>query len=237
MVRSRLAERPAAVAERLTDSLLASSRTPPFKGLVEELVAGQLDAAQNAWDDIVISLSPGAIGSAVILPAHHCIERASGKTTGTSPSLDRARAFLLRKATVLLDHASPDTGQISFCILTSGTQKDAVPATVLATTLARAGFQVNTPFLNAASLDSVDALQDLRPDHAIFVGGSVDAAHTVTRLFPGQRIYRWSPGSSTTRSNAPIHCQLRSPRWKRFFSRITDTDCIPPPPRAHSQQT
>ena len=117
---------------------------------------------------------------------------------GRSLSLDRARAFLLRKATVLLDYAGPDTGLISFCILTSGTQEDEVLATVLAITLARAGFRINTPFLNAASLGSVDTIHDLRPDHIAFVGGSTDGAQAVARLVPGQRIYRWSPGGSTS---------------------------------------
>lgn len=79
---------------------------------MEALLAGQLDAAQNAWDDIVVALSAGAIGSDVILPAHQRIEQAVGATTGTSPSRDRAHAFLLRKAGVLLDHAGPDAGQV-----------------------------------------------------------------------------------------------------------------------------
>jgi DNA-binding transcriptional MerR regulator len=198
MVKSRLTEEPAAGRERLPDPFIATSQAPPLKSLVEALVAGQLDAAQDAWDNIVIALSPGAIGGAVILPAHLRIEQAPGQMTARSPSLERARAFLLRKATVLLDYAGPDTGLISFCILTSGTQENAVPATVLATTLSRAGFRINTPFLNAASLESVNALHDLLPDHVIFVGGSADGARAVARLVPGQRIYRWSSDGLTS---------------------------------------
>ncbi|HEV2073023.1 MAG TPA: MerR family transcriptional regulator [Thermomicrobiales bacterium] len=217
MVTSRLVAGPTTASERFPDSFNTSTQTPPLQGLVEALISGQLDAAQNAWDDIVVALSPGAIGSDVILPAHQRIEQTVGATTGTSPSRDRAHAFLLRKATVLLDHAGPDAGQISFCILTSGTQEDAVPATVLATALARAGFRLYTPFLNAASLESVHALHDLRPDHVIFVGGSADDARTVARLLPGQCIYRWSPDPSTTPDQYPTILPASLTAVEAFF--------------------
>jgi DNA-binding transcriptional MerR regulator len=217
MVKSRLAPLPVADREGLRDSYIATSQAPPLESLVEALVTGQLDAAQDAWDDIVIALFPGAIGGSVILPAHRRIEQTPGDVTGTSPSLERARAFLLRKATVLLDYAGPDTGQTSFCILTSGIQQDAVPATVLAATLARAGFRINTPFLNAASLESVDALHDLRPDHVIFVGGSADGARAVARLIPGQRIYRWSPDGSTSNDQSSDTLPASLAAVKAFF--------------------
>ena len=64
---------------------------------------------------------------------------------------------------------------------------------VLATSLARGGFRIHSPFPGAASLDTVDALHQLHPDIAIIVSGPVDSSLTLARLIPGQRIYRWSP--------------------------------------------
>lgn len=93
-----------------------------------------------------------------------------------------------------------------------------MPATVLAAALARAGFRLYTPFLNAASLESVHALHDLRPDHVIFVGGSADDARTVARLLPGQRIYRWSPDPSTSPDQYPAILPASLTAVEAFFS-------------------
>lgn len=193
MVRSRLAETSSVAPERDPSLPAASLQARQLTLLEDDLIAGSLDTAQSAWDDIVVALSPDAIGSALILPVHKRIEHAADERSISSTTLDQARAFLLRKATVLLDHAGPDTGQTYVCILTSETLKDVVPATVLATSLARAGFRIHSPFLGAASLDTVDALHQLHPDIAIIVSGSMDSSLTLARLIPRQRIYRWSP--------------------------------------------
>lgn len=189
----------------------------PRTSLQDALIAGRLDAAQDAWDNAVVAVSPDAIGGTLILPLHRRIEQQAVEGTASPITLDQARAFLLRKATVLLDHAGPDAGRASFCIATSGAVKDAVPATVLAASLARAGFRIHAPFLTATSLGAVEVLHHLQPDITIVISDSVDGAATLARLIPGQRIYRWSPDFSTNDDPPPDALPASLAAVKSFF--------------------
>lgn len=213
MVRSRLAKMSSGVSEERP----YSPSTMPRTSLEDALIAGRLDAAQDAWDNAVVALSPDAIGGTLILPAHSGIEQAALEGKASPVTLDQARAFLLRKATILLDHAGPDTGRTSFCIVTSDAVKDAVPATVLAASLARASFRVHAPFLIAGSLRTVEVLHHLQPDITIVVSGSSDDAATLARLIPGQRIYRWSPDFSTNHDPSPDMLPSPLAAVKSFF--------------------
>ncbi|HWV25153.1 MAG TPA: MerR family transcriptional regulator, partial [Thermomicrobiales bacterium] len=97
----------------------------PLSRLTGALRQGDLAAAQTRWDDLVLGLSPLAIGDALL------------RLHLTSGLDERARAFLLRKATVLLDDAGPDTGDSLVAIITPDASGALLPATVAAAALAR----------------------------------------------------------------------------------------------------
>jgi hypothetical protein len=109
------------------------------------------------------------------------------------PALLRARAFLERKATVLLDHAGPDLGHPAICLAITG--DDRLPALVLAIVLARAGFRIVTPLLDLAALETVAVIRDVAPALTIVVRDNPAGRHiaALTDLLPGQEVAVWSP--------------------------------------------
>jgi len=158
----------------------------PIDRLLNELRNGELAEAQATWDDLVVALSADGIGNAILTLDRQLPE---GTTTTT-----HARAFLLRKAMLLLDRADPDRGHSAIVPVTADTSRDTLPATVLAAALARASYRVISPFPDMTSLAAVDAIHHLQPEAVVLVGASQTQAETFERLIPGSAIHRWSSG-------------------------------------------
>lgn len=167
------------------ESIPASPVNAPFEALLDSFQQGRLSVAQTQWDTIVISLSPDAVGQLILDSSHHLAKPES------SFSQQRARAFLLRKAQVLLDVAVPDQGHRSFCLLIPGTTQTRIQATVLAATIARRGHLVITPFLDATSLTTIDTIQQIDPDGTIILGTPELPSAPFQKLLPGMPMLHW----------------------------------------------
>jgi DNA-binding transcriptional MerR regulator len=189
MLRSRM---PDSDTDHPADEVVRAAPPPalPLEKLKKQLLSGDLAGSQTLWDELVIALSPEGIGNA-LLELHRTLQEQPH--ADRAHETDRAHAFLLRKAMVLLDHAGPDRGRRTLELVTSGNQGAELPATVLAATLARSGFQVTTPFPVIRSLKAVEAVHHSHPEGVILVGVSDDQAASFSRLIPGVDIHRWSP--------------------------------------------
>lgn len=160
----------------------ASIAAPPLDRLTIVLGQGDLAEAQARWDDLVLALSPDAIGRA-LLRLHQ------------TPGLpERANAFLLRKATVLLDAACPDTGDSPVAIITAGEPDAALPATVAAAALARAGHRILLPFPAITSLADISAVRDFGAKHALLIDIPEPDTAALRALLPDIQLRDWNPG-------------------------------------------
>jgi len=159
--------------------------------LVDVLLDGAPDRAQRAWDRLALAVSIDALCADVILPAHRALQDA-GRDISRSTML-QAVAFLHRKATTLLDHAGPDAGDPTVCLVTAGGE---VPALALATVLARAGVRVITPILDAASIDALALVREMQPAMTIIItdarGNAQDVA-SFAALLNGTPLAVWAP--------------------------------------------
>src|SRR5699024_675138 len=86
----------------------------PLPTLSNALASDDLASAQEHWDDLALAISPTGLGHAIL----DLLQKMR------APLSDRARAFLLRKATVLLDASDPDRGQVPVAIITTGSPTD-----------------------------------------------------------------------------------------------------------------
>jgi DNA-binding transcriptional MerR regulator len=129
----------------------------PVQTLTEALLNGDLERAQSAWDHLAIATSPEGLCSDVLIPAHTRIIQDVIDVNIRA----RAIAFLIRKATILLDHSSPDRGSRDVIILSSDTKTTTVPAIALATILSRAGFRLLLPIMDAGDSGTVFALSTI----------------------------------------------------------------------------
>lgn len=152
----------------------------PFNALANALQTGDLPVAQARWDDLVISLSPAATGVALL--------RLQQRLKIITPHVS---AFLLRKATVLLDCADPDIGRDLVVILTSGADRDQLPATIIGAELARAEFRILTPFADASSLQAVSELRQSGASRVVLVNVPDQDAETLRGLAPDTAPIRW----------------------------------------------
>ena len=174
----------------------------PLDHLQSILLDGNMEQVQSAWDELAIGLSPDAIGHA-ILTLYQALREVT--PDHNSFSTERAYAFLLRKATVLLDYACPDIGDQTITLITSGDQLTGIPATVLATAIARAGYQVTTPFPDLTSLTAINAVQQIQPQSVILIGVPDDQSATFSRLMPGVHIHRWNPRADSNARDQIVH--------------------------------
>lgn len=165
--------------------------TSPRDSLLDALSSGDLEAAQSNWDDLVIALSPCAIGRA-LLAIHHDLARSKD-----APALATAHAFLLRKATVLLDATLPDVGEPLVALITSGAPLADLPATVLAASLARAGARVRAPFAAITSLPAIGAIRDSGASRAALVDIDENDAGTLRALLPAIPLHRWNSSAES----------------------------------------
>jgi DNA-binding transcriptional MerR regulator len=164
-----------------------------LESFIDALTSSRIDVAQRAWDQFALSMSVEGLCTGVILPACQQLQDASADGALSRPHLLRAMAFLRRKTLVLLDHAGPDLGQPSICLAISSGD---VPALALATLLARAGFQIVTPILHAASTDAIAIIRDVHPAVTIVVTGSgVDTTQLASfaSLLPEHDMAVWAP--------------------------------------------
>ena len=157
----------------------------PFDTLLDSLHDGHLTDAQSQWDSMVVSLSPDAVGQLILDLAYQLTRRE------LSFSQERAFAFLLRKAQVLLDFSGPDQGRSTFCILTSGTMQSRIQATVLAADIARQGHLVITPFLDDSSLTTIDTIQNIEPDGIIILDAGNRSTGSLQKLLSGIPTHHW----------------------------------------------
>lgn len=172
--------------------------TPPsaLETLIARLVANDLATAQDAWDDVVLTISVPAIGEQVVIPALRRIGN------DDAPAL----AYLERKATVLLDAAGPDSGNPDVAFATDSSPHARIAATVLAAALARAGMRVRTPFLDARDMTGLTRLRHRAPDHLIAVFASeadADLPDTLRAVSGLESIIIWSPCAESAHA-API---------------------------------
>jgi DNA-binding transcriptional MerR regulator len=198
MLRSRM---PGSDTDHTTDEVVRVAPPPalPLEKLKKRLLSGDLAGSQTLWDELVIALSPEGIGH-VLLELHRTLQEQPH--ADRAHETDRAHAFLLRKAMVLLDHAGPDRGRSVLGLVTSGTHDAELPATVLAATLARSGFRVTTPFPAITSLKAVEAVHHSHPEGVILVGVTDDQAASFSRLIPGVDIHRWNPADSESETSS-----------------------------------
>ncbi len=182
MLRRRLDE-----AEEAPDTRPVASEhfQPPIDALTAALASNRLAGAQQEWDSLAIATSPVAMATRVLLPASQALDATN----------HRALAFLLRKATVLLDHAMPDDGDPAVGILAPNDTVAQVAATVLATSLARAGARVISPFADPSSMDALSRLRAAGPDHAVLLitGGTSADTSVLTTLLGIDAIETWDP--------------------------------------------
>jgi hypothetical protein len=201
---------PGSDTDHTTDEVVRAAPPPalPLEKLKKQLLSGDLAGLQTLWDELVIALSPEGIGN-VLLELHRTLQEQPH--ADRAPETDRVHAFLLRKAMVLLDHAGPDRGRRVLGLITSGTDDVELPATVLAATLARTGFQVITPFPAITSLKAVEAVHHSHPEGVILVGVTDDQVASFSRLIPGVDIHHWNPadGESETSSLSAVPERLR----------------------------
>ena len=182
--------------EAARGSVLVQERKPamlsPEDNLLYLLRHGDTEAAQSSWDDLAIALSPGAVLEALMRLYLRLWHSAFEEQSFSS---ERAHAFLLRKAMVLLDHAAPDSGLRTFALVIAN-DKDTIPATLLGAVLARGGQRVITPFPLVASLMAVNAVLSINPDSIVLVGTSAEQATSFSRLIPEVTVHRWNPDRS-----------------------------------------
>lgn len=157
----------------------------PVDELAEALEQGDLAAAQTRWDDLVLTLSIPAIGQTLL--RLHELPHLPG----------RARAFLLRKAIVLLDAASPDTGRPPLAIITSGQPDAELPATVAAASLARDGYRILLPFPAISSLADISTIRDFGAHHALLVDITESDTTALRALLPDIPLVGWNPGETS----------------------------------------
>src|SRR5699024_10468162 len=128
-----------------------------------------------------------AIGHALI-QLHHDLR---------PPMTGRARAFLLRKAALLLDGADPDRGHGPIGLVTSGSPADDIPATVLAAALARAGSRMLTPPAAISSLPDISDIRSASPNTVILVNLPETDPEALRPLLPETTIRTWQPATET----------------------------------------
>lgn len=169
----------------------------PVETLENALSRGRMDDAQSAWDHLAIAVSPEALTNNVIMPIYHRIQISDI----THQARHQALAFLLRKATVLLDHTGPDRGTRKVCIAIAGRVESTLPASVLATVLSRAGYHILMPIMDISTIETIDMIRQISPDIVIVVadtGASRSSISAFARLLPDQRLYGWtSTGASS----------------------------------------
>jgi hypothetical protein len=125
-----------------------------------------------------------------VIPAHARIIQ----TDIDAHSRSRALAFLLRKATVLLDLSTPDRGTRDVIVLNAEPDTTLVPATALATILSRSGFRLLLPIIDARDSATVFALSALGTSAPVILvtpgpeSALLDGLH---RLLPEMSCFRW----------------------------------------------
>lgn len=203
MLKSRISESAysSASSQSRDQMSVAPSKPSPEDILMKKLRQGDTEAAQLSWDKLTIALSPEAIMNALLRLYLGLQQTAPGTRSFTT---DRAHAFLLRKATVLLDLAGPDAGKPASVLVTAD-PNDPIPVTLLAAVLARSGHRVVMPFLLVASLTTVDAVHDTAPDIIVLVGTSDEQAASFSRLVPGVDIHRWNPSKKEESADSLAH--------------------------------
>lgn len=162
-----------------------SCSRPKIDHLTNALRENRLADAQQAWDALGFATSPEALATKVILPSSLSLD----------PANVRALAFLLRKTTVLLDHAAPDTGKPLVGILAPADLVSQVAATVLAHSLARSGAGIITPFCDPASMADLTHLRMSAPDRVTLVSPGTDTPDTgaLATLLGVDAVDVWSP--------------------------------------------
>lgn len=164
------------------ESPKAGNRAPsPMDQVKDALAAGDPSIVQDAWDDLALAVSPQAIGKTLL----HL------DTPALSPA---AHAFLLRKATVLLDAAMPDTGSIPVAIATSGADESILPATVIAASLARTGHRILTPFPTIASLAGIRSIRDFGAEHVVIINPTEEDSTSLRAILPNVSLHTWASG-------------------------------------------
>lgn len=192
----RIAQTAPAPASGITPS---PSVVPPEQSLSDALLAGDLDAAQRAWDRFAIAVSPDALCNDLILPAHRRIWGDDGEP-GKRLAAD---AFLMRKAVTLLDQSSPERGSRDVMMLTNGDTAADIPALALATVLSRSGFRLTLPIMDIRNAESIIVMQQLDPAiQGIFVapGGRNGIRH----LLPNREVFHWWYAAPETTSGSTL---------------------------------
>jgi DNA-binding transcriptional MerR regulator len=164
----------------------------PIDELASALAAGAFPAAQHAWDRLALAASIESLCLDVLLPT----DQALRQTVPPGPARSGASAFLLRKATVLLDHAGPDRLAPSIALVAD--EGDHIKAIVFAVLLARDGWGVAMP-IGGLALDTLALVRTARPTKTIIVlppDGGADRVAAFASACAGISIAVWSPGGS-----------------------------------------
>ena len=176
------------------DAMPPSDDTAAPDVLVTALRAGRAGDARRAWDRLALATSVEGLCMDVLLPADRLLREAHRTGSLSAPGLRRAQAFLLRKATVLLDHAGPDEGDPLIGLVAGA--DGLLPATVLGVLLARSGAAVATPIADT-TLEAVALLREAAPDHVVLVSPSPSPGAELATLVDAlgsSRVAVWKAG-------------------------------------------
>jgi DNA-binding transcriptional MerR regulator len=169
----------------IVESPPATPSAPP-DGFIQALIAGDLVAAQKAWDHLAIAVSPPCLCETVILPAHRRVWEGDGDPGIRVPAED----FLQRKVTTLLDRSSPECGLQDIVVLVSGDVSARVPALALATVLSTSGYRLPVPVMDLRDAESIVVLHHL-PSETPAIVVAPDGLHGARHLLPERDVFHW----------------------------------------------